>query len=200
MAFSVWGTAGMLLIKINYLWYHHLCLINVRALLHTDGQVQRRIKHKKMLYQCNCSDKQNITIQKKLFLNDGYKWSLVLKSRLARRMPQGLSLKCFMRLTHWEGSQTIPPFRILPDPRYPSSALFNLIQSGDWCSFLWSISHYFVDFDVCLGLPSCWKIHLWPSFSILEEAIRFWAKMSLYWVKFMLPLTLTRAPEPVEAN
>jgi hypothetical protein len=35
---------------------------------------------------------------------------------------------------------------------------------------------------------------LHPSSSLLAEAARFWSKMSWYWVKFIMPLTLTRAP------
>ena len=34
----------------------------------------------------------------------------------------------------------------------------------------------------------------------LAEATRFLAKMSWYLVKFVMPLTLTRAPGPVEEN
>ena len=59
------------------------------------------------------------------------------------------------------------------------------------------INHFFVSFDVCLGLLSCCKIHLRPSYSLLAEATRFLAKMSWYWVMYMMPLTLTRAPGPV---
>lgn len=58
-------------------------------------------------------------------------------------------------------------------------------------TFLCSIKHFFVDFDVCLWLLFCWTIHLRPSFSLLAEDIRFLAKMSWYWVKFIMPLALT---------
>ena len=47
---------------------------------------------------------------------------------------------------------------------------------------------------------SCWKVHLGPSFSLLTEATRFLAKMSLYLVEFMMPLTLTKTLGPVEAK
>nr|AAM80478.1 Hm2 protein [Schistosoma japonicum] len=47
---------------------------------------------------------------------------------------------------------------------------------------------------------SCQKIHLRTSFSLLEEATKFLDKMSWYWVKFMKPMTLTRAPGPVEVQ
>jgi hypothetical protein len=42
--------------------------------------------------------------------------------------------------------------------------------------------------DLVAILMSCWKNHLWSSFSLLAEVNRFWAEMSWYWVKFMLPL------------
>jgi hypothetical protein len=65
-------------------------------------------------------------------------------------------------------------------------------------SFLWSINHFFVDIDMCLGLLSCWKIHLQPSFSLLAEATRFLAEMSWYLVKVHDTFDLTRAPGPLE--
>jgi hypothetical protein len=78
-------------------------------------------------------------------------------------------------------------------------------KTGDWdrhykMLILWSINNFFVDFDVCLGLLSCWKIPLRPSCSLLAEASRFLDKMSCYLVKFMIPLTLTRALGPLEAK
>ena len=51
-----------------------------------------------------------------------------------------------------------------------------------------------------LGVIVLLEDHLRPSFSLLAEATRFLAKMSWYWVEFMMPLTLTRAPGPVEAK
>ena len=72
-------------------------------------------------------------------------------------------------------------------------------KSGDWdghCKtlILFSQNHFCVDFEVCLGSLSCWKVHLWPSLSFLAEATRFLAKMSWYLVEFITPLVLTRAP------
>lgn len=64
---------------------------------------------------------------------------------------------------------------------------------------LWPIIDFLVDFDVCLGLLACWKIHFHQlNFSPLAEANRFLAEISWYWVKFIMLLTLTRAPGSVE--
>jgi hypothetical protein len=60
-------------------------------------------------------------------------------------------------------------------------------KSRDWC---WFCGHLFADFDVCVGLLSYWKIHLLSSFNLLTETTRCLAKMSWYWVKFMMSLTL----------
>jgi hypothetical protein len=56
-------------------------------------------------------------------------------------------------------------------PRWP-------LQNVD---FIWSINNFFMDFDVCLGLLSCWKIYLRPSFSLLAETTRFWLKCPGPW-------------------
>lgn len=61
-----------------------------------------------------------------------------------------------------------------------------------------AINHFFEDFHV--WLLSCWKSHLWQSFSLLAEADVVLSKMSWYCVKFMMPLSLTSVPGPVDAK
>ena len=60
----------------------------------------------------------------------------------------------------------------------PSSIQTTGLQWGSSPLILWSINHFYVDFDVCLSLLSCRKIQLWPSVSLLAEVTRFLAKMS----------------------
>ena len=85
---------------------------------------------------------------------------------------------------------------------FNSDHMFSIgFKSGDWdghCKtlILFSQNHFCVDFEVCLGSLSCWKVHLWPSLSFLAEATRFLAKMSWYLVELIMPLILTRAPGP----
>ncbi|XP_051534253.1 protein Shroom1-like isoform X2 [Myxocyprinus asiaticus] len=51
-------------------------------------------------------------------------------------------------------------------------------MSEDWDGhgrtlILWSVNHFCVDFDVCFGSLSCWKIQPGPIVSFLAEAVRF---------------------------
>ena len=105
-----------------------------------------------------------------------------------------LFLKCFMSWrTHWEESYTIPPYRILPDPWYPLSALMDCqlqfkpkvfngfqIQRLRW----WILMS--AGWSTCRQVSASWQRQ--PDFGL----------QSWYWV--MMPLILTRAPGPVEAK
>ena len=98
------------------------------------------------------------------------------------------------------------PFKIrhiLRFALYISDHVFSIgFKSRDWNGhrktfILFSLNHFCVDFEVCLGSSSSWKVHLPPSLSFLAEATRFLAKMPWYSVEFIMPLILTRAPGPL---
>ncbi len=61
---------------------------------------------------------------------------------------------------------------------------------------LCSVTHFSVDFDVCFGLLSWWKIQPRPIKRFLTEAIRFRFFTCWYLIGSMMACIWTRCPEP----
>src|SRR4029434_1793194 len=115
---------------------------------------------------------------------------------------------------HGTGSETIPTCSISPDPSesevnicrlgFSTSHRFSMgFRLGD-CDghgktfILWSVNHFCVDFEVCFGSLSCWKVQPWPILSFLAEAIRFSFNIRWYLMESMIPCILTRCPGPLK--
>ncbi len=74
-------------------------------------------------------------------------------------------------------------------------------RSEDWegngrSFILCSVTHFCVDFDVCFGLLSWWKIQPRPIIRFLTEAARFWFFICWYLIENMKPCIWTRYPGP----
>src|SRR4029434_4374987 len=115
---------------------------------------------------------------------------------------------------HGTGSETISTYSISPDPSdsevnicrfgFSSSHRFSMgFRSGD-CDgngktfILLSVNHFCVDFEVCFGSYSCWKVQPWPILSLLKGAVRFAFNICRYLMESMIPCILTRCPGPLE--
>ena len=61
-----------------------------------------------------------------------------------------------------------------------------------------SVNHFCVDFEVCFGSLSCWKVQPRPILSLLEGAVRFSFNICWYLMESMIPCILTRCPGPLE--
>src|SRR4029434_11225777 len=81
------------------------------------------------------------------------------------------------------------------------------IFSGGWwgdCDghgklfILRSVNHFFVDFEVCFGSLSCWKVQPRPILSFLEGAVRLSFNICWYLMESMIPCILTRCRGPLE--
>ncbi len=110
-------------------------------------------------------------------------------------------------------SETIPSSRITPDPSDSqlhvgasylqfTSLIFYRFRSEDWDShgkrlILYSVTHFCVDFDVCFGLLSWWKIQPRPIIRFLTEAVRFWFFICWYLIESMMPCVWTRCSRPL---
>ena len=121
-----------------------------------------------------------------------------------------------MRWTHGTGSETIPPYSISPDPSdsevdvsgHSSSAYHRFsmgFRSGD-CDghgktfILLSVNNFCVDFEVCFGSLSCWKVQPLPILSFLEGAVRFSFNICWYLMESMIPCILTICPGLLKQN
>src|SRR4029434_1066132 len=70
---------------------------------------------------------------------------------------------------------------------------------GDGKAFiLQSVNNFCVDFEVCFGSLSCWKVQPRPISSLLEGAFRFSFNICWYLIESMIPCILTRCPGPLE--
>ncbi len=61
---------------------------------------------------------------------------------------------------------------------------------------LCSVTHFCVDFDVCFGLLSWWKIQTWSIIRFLTEADRFRFFICWYLIESMMPCIWTRCSGP----
>src|SRR4029434_1166275 len=84
--------------------------------------------------------------------------------------------------THGTGSETIPPYSISPDPSDSEVDACGLSSLAHPTDFQWGLgegivmpcqNHFCVDFEVCFGSLSCWKVQPLPILSLLEGAVRF---------------------------
>ncbi len=74
-------------------------------------------------------------------------------------------------------------------------------RSEDWDGhgrsfILCSVTHFCVDFDVCFGLLSWWKIQPRPIIRFLTEEVRFRFFICWYLIEYMKPCIWTRYPGP----
>src|SRR4029434_2129742 len=109
------------------------------------------------------------------------------------------------------GSETIPTCSISPDPSdsevnvcrlgFSSSHRFYMGFRSGYCDdhgktfILQSVNHFCVDFEVCFGSLSCWKVQPRPILSLLEVAVRFSCNICWYLMVHdtMYPNKMSRA-------
>jgi len=75
-----------------------------------------------------------------------------------------------------------------------SPLVFFRIQVRDWGGILCWVTHFCVDFDVCYGLLSWWKIQTRPIIRFLAEPVRFWFFICWYWLESMIILMYLMGP------
>src|SRR4029434_2267577 len=109
---------------------------------------------------------------------------------------------------HGTGSETMPTCSISPDPSdsevnalrlgFSSSHRFSMgFRWGGDCDghgktfILRSANHFCVDFEVCFGSLSCWKVQPRPISSLLKGAVRFSFNICWYLMESMIPCILT---------
>src|SRR4029434_4355654 len=74
-----------------------------------------------------------------------------------------------------------------------------VVANGHGKTFiLRSVNNFCVDFEVCFGSLSCWKVQPRPILSFLEGAVRFSINICWYLMESMIPCILTRCPGPLE--
>ncbi len=75
-------------------------------------------------------------------------------------------------------------------------------RSEDWNGhgkslILCLVTHFCVNFDVCFGLLSWWKIQTRPMIRFLTEAVRFWFFICWYLIESMMQCIWTRCSGPL---